>query len=72
MISRPFFDILTTWLHRGVIIDPSKDFFVEDHEVLDKASLPLEYNDDYWEKRYCLRIDKIPTFLQVRLELATT
>jgi hypothetical protein len=38
-----------------VIIDPTKDFFVEDHEVLDKNSLPLEYNDDYWEKRYCLR-----------------
>jgi gamma-tubulin complex component 2 len=64
LAAKPFFKTLTTWLHRGVINDVSKDFFVEDHEVLDKSSLPLEYNDDYWEKRYCLRIDKIPTFLR--------
>lgn len=62
--SRPFFETLSAWLYRGIIIDPTKDFFVEDHEVLDKNSLPLEYNDDYWEKRYCLRLDKIPCFLQ--------
>ena len=58
-------EILTRWIYRGVISDHSKDFFVEDHEVLDRTSLPLEYNDDYWEKRYCLKIDKIPVFLQV-------
>ena len=48
---------------RGVIVDPGHDFFVEDHEVVDRTALPTEYNDDYWEKRYCLRVDRIPTFL---------
>ena len=61
--SKPFFETLSKWLYRGVIIDPGKDFFVEDHEVVDRNSLPTEYNDDYWEKRYCLRVDRIPTFL---------
>jgi len=64
LASKPFFETLSAWLYRGVIIDPSKDFFVEDNQVLDKEFLPLEYNDDFWEKRYGLRIDKIPTFLQ--------
>lgn len=32
--------------------------------MLDKECLPVEYNDDFWEKRYCLRLDKIPAFLQ--------
>ena len=63
-VTRPFFETLSAWLYRGVILDPSKDFFVEDNQVLCKESLPLEYNDDFWEKRYGLRIDKIPTFLQ--------
>ena len=36
---------------------------MEDHEVVDRTALPTEYNDDYWEKRYCLRVDRIPTFL---------
>jgi len=62
--SKPFFETLSAWLYRGVIIDPSKDFFVEDNQVLDKECLPVEYNDDFWEKRYCLRLDKIPAFLQ--------
>ena len=64
LLTRPFFETLSAWLYRGVILDPSKDFFVEDNQVLCKESLPLEYNDDFWEKRYGLRIDKIPTFLQ--------
>ena len=38
-------------------------------KVLDKESLPLEYNDDFWEKRYGLRIDKIPTFLQETISI---
>jgi len=59
VLCRPFFETLSAWLYRGVIIDPTKDFFVEDHEVLDKNSLPLEYNDDYWEKRYCLRYTSV-------------
>ena len=63
LASRPFFETLSLWLYRGVIVDHGKDFFVEDHEVMDKSLLPTEYNDDYWEKRYCLRLDKVPTFL---------
>jgi len=61
--AKPFFETLSKWLYRGVIIDPGKDFFVEDHEVVDRSCLPTEYNDDYWEKRYCLRMDKVPVFL---------
>ena len=44
-------------------MDPGRDFFMEDHEVVGRSTLPAEYNDDYWEKRYCLRVDRIPTFL---------
>merc|ERR1719318_401003 len=63
LASKPFFETLSKWLYRGVIVDPGHDFFVEDHEVVERTALPTEYNDDYWEKRYCLRVDRIPTFL---------
>ena len=36
LASKPFFETLSKWLYRGVIIDPGKDFFVEDHEVNSK------------------------------------
>ncbi len=63
LAARPFFETLSKWLYRGVIIDPGRDFFVEDHEVVGRSTLPAEYNNDYWEKHYCLRVDRIPTFL---------
>ena len=54
-------------MYRGIIRDPSKDFFVGDNQIIDTDRLPSgEYNDDYWEKRYCLRVEKVPTFLQVK------
>ena len=43
-----------------MIEDPGKDFFVEDHEVFERSVLPLEYSDDYWERRYSIKADQIP------------
>ena len=34
LAAKPFFDTLSKWLYRGVIVDPGRDFFVEDHEVV--------------------------------------
>jgi hypothetical protein len=47
LAAKPFFETLSKWLCRGVIIDPDKDFFVEDNEVVDRTCLPTEYNDDF-------------------------
>ena len=56
------------WLHRGIIEDPGKDFFVEDNEVIERAVLPLEYSDDYWERRYSIKADQIPAFLHANVD----
>ena len=47
LAAKPFFETLSKWLCRGVIIDPGKDFFVEDNEVVDRTCLPTEYIDDF-------------------------
>ena len=31
--SAPFFQILSQWINRGIIVDHGKDFYVEDNEV---------------------------------------
>ncbi len=49
--------------YRGIIYDPGCDFFVEDNEVIERSELPLEYSDDYWERRYSIRPNEIPSFL---------
>ena len=32
--------------------------------MIERADLPLEYSDDYWERRYSIRVEMIPSFLQ--------
>lgn len=44
LVVKPFFETFSMWLYRGVINDPGKDFFEEDHEVVDRTGLPTEYN----------------------------
>ena len=31
--SAPFFQILSQWINRGIIVDHGKDFYVEDNEA---------------------------------------
>ncbi len=63
-----YFDILRRWIHHGIIDDPGKDFFVEDNEVIERAALPLEYSDDYWERRYSIKAEQIPAFLHANVD----
>jgi gamma-tubulin complex component 2 len=32
--------------------------------VIQKEELPLDYSADYWEKRYTIRRERIPVFLE--------
>lgn len=62
--TQPYWDILQKWIYQGSVEDPYFEFMVEDHQVvsLDKLSATA-YSDDYWEKRYTLRRDRVPSFL---------
>ena len=66
--AETYFEILRRWIHRGIIEDPGKDFFVEDNEVIGREVLPLEYSDDYWERRYSIKADQIPAFLHSNVD----
>ena len=48
----------------GKQVDSLFQFLVEDNEVIQKEDLPVAYSDDYWEKRYTTRRDRIPVFLE--------
>nr|XP_042898815.1 gamma-tubulin complex component 2 isoform X2 [Parasteatoda tepidariorum] len=61
--SLPYFEILEKWIYKGIISDCYSEFLVEDNEIIKKEDLPHEYSDAYWEKRYTIRCDQIPTFL---------
>jgi len=60
---------MSLFICRGIIYDPGHDFFVEDNEVVERSALPLEYSDDYWERRYSIRAEQIPTFLHAHADM---
>ncbi|XP_017885284.1 gamma-tubulin complex component 2-like isoform X1 [Ceratina calcarata] len=61
--SVPYMQILEKWVYKGVICDPYEEFFVEDNELIHREELPIDYSADYWEKRYTMRPERIPIFL---------
>ncbi|XP_069467159.1 gamma-tubulin complex component 2 isoform X2 [Ambystoma mexicanum] len=61
--SGPYFEILEKWVYRGVIVDPYSEFMVEEHE-LQKEKIQEDYNDKYWDERYTIVQQQIPSFLQ--------
>nr|XP_048311264.1 gamma-tubulin complex component 2 isoform X2 [Myodes glareolus] len=61
--SAPYFEILEKWIYRGIIHDPYSEFMVEEHE-LQKEKIQEDYNDKYWDQRYTVLPQQIPSFLQ--------
>ncbi|XP_034952766.1 gamma-tubulin complex component 2-like isoform X2 [Chelonus insularis] len=61
--SVPYMQILEKWVYKGIIYDPYREFFVEDNELIQCDELPMDYSADYWEKRYTMKSERIPNFL---------
>ncbi|XP_004579789.1 gamma-tubulin complex component 2 isoform X1 [Ochotona princeps] len=61
--SVPYFEVLEKWIYRGIINDPYSEFMVEEHE-LRKEKIQEDYNDRYWDQRYTVVPQQIPSFLQ--------
>ncbi|XP_032597253.1 gamma-tubulin complex component 2 homolog isoform X2 [Drosophila grimshawi] len=62
--AAPYMTMLQAWIQKGIIVDPTREFLVEDNEVIHIYELPEHYSDDYWERRYTVRDKCIPKFLE--------
>lgn len=62
--SVPYMEMIQKWIMRGVIVDPYNEFLIQDNEVVRREELPENYSADYWEKRYTIRFDCVPEFLE--------
>ena len=61
---QPYFASLAQWIHCGVVHDPYSEFMVREHDAIRKDRLHAEYNDAYWERRYTVVQEAIPSFLE--------
>ena len=60
----PYFEMLGYWVFQGEVRDPYSEFMVQEHDTIAKDRLHVEYNDAYWERRYTICQDNIPSFLE--------
>ena len=61
---QPYFSSLGQWICHGVVHDPYSEFMVREHDSIRKDRLHAEYNDSYWERRYTVVQENIPSFLE--------
>ena len=61
--SVPYFTMLQQWIFKGLVEDPFNEFMVKEHTKISKDNLHKYYNDSYWERRYALVSEHIPSFL---------
>ncbi|GAB5365546.1 hypothetical protein AAMO2058_001067600 [Amorphochlora amoebiformis] len=61
--SVPYLRMLELWIYEGIIQDPHDEFQIQSNDDLTTENLNKDFNDTYWEMRYTIRPDKIPSFL---------
>ncbi|CCJ30183.1 unnamed protein product [Pneumocystis jirovecii] len=62
--SKPYMKMLNSWLHRGEISDPYSEFMIREQKSIKKDRLEDDYIDEYWEKRYTIRDNEVPSQLE--------
>lgn len=61
---QPYFESLREWIYCGVVHDPYSEFMIKEHETIQKDRLHEEYNDAYWDRRYTVQQENLPSFLE--------
>lgn len=62
--SKPYVRMLNEWLHHGNVKDPHQEFLVKEAKSIKRELLEQDYTDEYWEKRYTLRHELVPSQLE--------
>lgn len=60
----PYLEMTERWIYQGAVVDPYQEFMVVDDKQLRKDRMTAEYNDAYWDSRYTVKQDMIPSFLE--------
>jgi hypothetical protein len=61
--------MLIKWITTGHLSDPFDEFMVKESGHITKGVLESDYTDEYWERRYTVRLF-IPTFVSYKANLA--
>lgn len=61
--SVPYIAMLESWIHKGHIRDPYEEFMIVRSTKVSKENIKDDFNNAYWEQRYTIRENHVPSFL---------
>eukprot|EP01041_Mallomonas_annulata_P006290 gene6290-12734_t len=70
--SVPFMKMLKLWLFSGELHDPYQELLIQEDTSLSRDALQQDFNAQYWEHRYSLRVHHVPTMLAGQAEKILT
>ena len=70
--AAPFADMLSKWLFRGDLDDAFCEFMVMEDSNLSREALQDDFNAQYWEQRYTLREEHVPSIIRKHARSALT
>lgn len=62
--AQPYMQMLQLWTQKGVIMDTYNEFMIVDNESNQMGQSAEPYLNAYWEKRYTIRSECVPSFLK--------
>lgn len=54
--GKPFAGLVERWIRTGQLRDPYEELMVKESKFINKGTLEMDYTDEYWERRYTVRI----------------
>ncbi|KAF9579118.1 hypothetical protein BGW38_004767, partial [Lunasporangiospora selenospora] len=61
--SVPYIGLLESWIHKGEIHDPYDEFMIVKSDKVSKENMKDDFNDAYWDQKYTIRTNYVPSFL---------
>jgi len=58
--GRPYVEMLKDWVACGRLADPYEELLVKESKFIDRGILEMDYTDEYWERRYTVRVNILP------------
>lgn len=58
--GRPYAEMVQAWIRTGRLVDPYEELCVKESKFIDRGTLEVDYTDEYWERRYTVRLQYKP------------
>jgi len=58
----PYATMLQEWINSGKLHDPWEELCVKESKSITKGTLDMDYVDEYWERRYTVRLGTLGTY----------